>query len=217
MDGDGGAVSPEQVRWYQQMSMALVEQNSYHRTPAVAFQHVPVAEIRELFFEVPSGTPHALRRAGRYYLPIESRVLMGEAGELPFEAGENHGLFDAFAEQGNVFLDFSGHDHLNAFIGSVRGIDLGAAPGSSYTSYGKADVRGVRLLRFYEDDVMSYDTIHVRYTDLIRTSGLAAVRYYLSTTTRLTNTVKTLAVIILLLITTGLILRLLFRKNRDRS
>jgi len=216
-DGNCGAVSSEQIAWYRETSMALVEQNRYHRTPAVAFQHAPVAEIHELFYEVPSGTKHALKGDDIYYLPIKSHVLIGEAGELPCQPDENHGLFDAFVEQGNVFLDFCGHDHLNSFIGSVKGIDLGVAPGSSYTSYGKADVRGVRILRFYEDDVMSYDTIHVRYADLVKTDGLFAVRYYMSTTTRLSNAVKTLVVIVLLLITVLLIFRILIRSSREKS
>ncbi|MDO4572655.1 MAG: metallophosphoesterase [Clostridia bacterium] len=190
--GEYGAVSEAQVAWYRETAAALHAGNSSQTTPAVAFQHVIVPEVYELFQEVPADTPGALQRGGRSYLADVSKLLIGEAGEAPCPSGENYGLFDAFVEQGDVFLSMAGHDHVNSFIGSVRGVDIGAAPGSSYTSYGSADMRGVRLLRFYEDDVKSYNTIHVRYADFIETGGLASVRYYLSTTTAVPNAVKTL-------------------------
>ena len=204
-----GAVSAEQVAWYRNVSTTLFHQNDKQTIPAIAFQHVPVAEIYELFSEVPINSPASLKRNGKHYLPDESRIFSGEIGEAPCPSDENYGLFDAFIEQGDVFLVFCGHDHLNSFIGSVRGIDLGSAPGSSYTSYGNAEVRGVRLLRFYEDDVTSYDTIHVRYSDFVQTDGLSMVRYYLSTTTLLSNAIKTLLFFLLLLTAIALIIRML--------
>ncbi len=209
-----GAVSAEQVDWYTQTSRAYYEASNSQTIPAVAFQHVPVAEIYELFDEAPAGSEGALKSGESSYLPSEERIFIGEAREAPCTSLENYGLFDAFIEQGDVFLAVSGHDHVNSFIGSVRGVDLGAAPGSSYTSYGSAEMRGVRLLRFNVDDVKSYDTIHVKYAEYIQTGGLAAVRYYFSTTTAIPNAVKTLVLFLLLLAVIVLIVCLLVRSRR---
>ncbi len=197
--GNYSAVSEEQVAWYIETSNRLRAESDGAITPAVAFSHVPVAEVYELFTEVPRGTPGALSRRKKSYLPNDARILIGEANEAPCPSEANFGLFEAFLSQGDVFLAMSGHDHVNSFIGSVQGIDLGTAPGSTYTSYGSKAMRGVRLLRFYEDDVSSYTTIHVRYADLVQTGGLSAIRYYLSTTTLLPNAVKTVLLLALLL------------------
>lgn len=209
-----GAVSAGQVDWYRENSGALYTEGVNQTTPAVAFMHVPVAEIYELFDEIPAGAEGALVRDGRGYSLKNERILTGEAGEAPCPSNENYGLFDAFVERGDVFLAMSGHDHVNSFIGSVEGVDVGAAPGSSYTSYGDDAVRGVRLLRFYEDNIKSYNTLHVRYADFIRTDGLPAVRYYLSTTTAIPNAVKTLVLFVLLLTLIGLIIGRIVRAHR---
>lgn len=215
--GNYSAVSEEQVAWYIETSDRLRAENNGHITPAVAFSHVPVAEIYELFTEVPRGTPGALTRRQKSYLPNESRILIGEAHEAPCPSEANFGLFDAFLAQRDVFLAMSGHDHVNSFIGTWQGVDLGTAPGSTYTSYGSKEMRGARLLRFYEDDVSSYTTIHVRYADLIQTGGLSAIRYYLSTTTLLPNAVKTVLLFALLLAAIGLTIRMIVRPARQKK
>lgn len=212
--GNYSAVSEEQVAWYIETSTRLRAENNGDITPAVAFSHVPVAEVYELFTEVPKGTPDALTRHKKSYLPNESRILIGEAHEAPCPSEANFGLFDAFLSQGDVFLAMSGHDHVNSFIGSVQGIDLGTAPGSTYTSYGSKAMRGARLLRFYEDDVASYTTTHVRYADLIQTGGLSTIRYYLSTTTLLPNALKTALLFALLLVAIGLTIRTIVRSRK---
>ena len=213
-DSGQGAASQEQVAWYTQTSSALRAQSGMETVPAVAFVHAPVAEVYGLFTEVPADTPSALARGGKSYLPNKKRIFIGAANEAPSPAAYNYGLYGALVAQGDVFLLMSGSDHNNSFIGALGGIDLGAAPGSSYTSYGGAEERGVRLLRFYEDDVRSYDTIHVRYADFLQTRGLSALRYYLSTTSRIPNYVKTLASFLLLLAAIALIARLAIRAAR---
>lgn len=212
--GNYSAVSEEQVAWYIETSSRLRAENGGEAIPAVAFSHVPVAEIYELFTEVPKGTPDALTRHKKSYLPNDERILIGEANEAPCPSEANFGLFDAFLSQGDVFLAMSGHDHVNSFIGSFMGIDLGTAPGSTYTSYGSKAMRGVRLLRFYEDDVSSYTTTHVRYADLVQTGGLSAIRYYLSTTTLLPNAAKTVLLLALLLTAIILMIRYIVRSGK---
>jgi hypothetical protein len=81
-----------------------------------------------------------------------------------------------------VFLTVNGHDHINSFIGSVKGIDIANAPGSSYTSYGSEEIRGVRLFRFSEYNVRDYETLHVRYSDYNTPQSWGPLKYFFSTT-----------------------------------
>ncbi len=193
-NGDYDTVSAEQVAWYGEQSAALKEENDGQALPAVAFCHIPLPEVYQLLTEVPKGTKGALKGvgigAGKYYLPDEDNLFVGEINEAPCPSSENNGLFDAYLEHGDVFLTVSGHDHINSFIGSVEGIDIASAPGSSYTSYGAQDVRGVRLFRFTDHNVRDYETLHVRYSDYNTPASFGFLRYYFSTTTGIYNAVK---------------------------
>ena len=201
--GGYGAVPKEQVAWYLADTEAARAKNARGVTPAVAFTHVAPEEIYRLFTPVEAGTAGALHgttgNTDALYLPDEARIFTGNVLEAPCPSEENNGLFDAFSRGGDVFLAVFGHDHLNSFIGTVDGVDMAAAPGCTYTGYGDARARGVRLFRFREDNVRDYETIHVRFALFDGSSSFLPVRYYLLSTSKIPNTVKVLACGLLLL------------------
>lgn len=201
-NGDYGAVSAAQVAWYREKSAALIRQNGGSAVPSIAFSHVMPAEVYELFTKVEKGVTGAFSGVGvgkgKYYLPNEKRIFLGEVNEAPCPSSENYGLFDAFVENGDVFMSVSGHDHINNFIGTLSGIDLVSAPGATYTSYGKESVRGVRLFRFTEHNVRDYETLHVPFSDYNTPARFGYIRYYLTTTTRIPNAAKILILAVLL-------------------
>ena len=202
-NGDYDTVSAEQVAWYNEQSAAFRAANDNQSLPSAAFCHIPVPEVYELLTEVPKGTEGALKGVGvgkgKYYVPNETALFTGEVNEAPCPSSENHGLFDAYLENGDMFLTVNGHDHINSFIGSVEGIDIANAPGSSYTSYGSEDIRGVRLFRFSEYNVRDYETLHVLYSDYNTPQSYGLLRYYFSTTTGIYNAVKVGVSILLVL------------------
>ena len=114
-----------------------------------------------------------------------------------------------------VELTVSGHDHVNSFIGTLRGVDIASVPGSSYTSYGESDIRGVRLFRFSEYNVQDYATIHVLYSDYDTPASYGYVRYYLTTTTKIYNAVK-VVVLALVLLAALIVLTVVFVRRRKR-
>lgn len=220
-NGDYDTVSAEQVAWYNEQSASFKSENDGQALPSVAFCHIPVPEVYELLTQVPKGTKGALKGVGvgkgKYYVPNEETVFAGEINEAPCPSSENYGLFDAFLANGDVFLTVNGHDHINSFIGSVEGIDIANAPGSTYTSYGAQDVRGVRLFRFSEHNVRDYETLHVRYSDYNTPASFGFLRYYFSTTTGIYNAVKVGVSILILfaaLIVTIVILAVKAKKRR---
>lgn len=180
-NGDYDTVSAEQVAWYNEQSAAFRAANDNQALPSAAFCHIPVPEVYQLLTEVPKGTKGALKGVGvgkgKYYVPNETAIFTGEVNEAPCPSSENNGLFDAYLANGDMFLTVNGHDHINSFIGSVEGVDIANAPGSSYTSYGAEDIRGVRLFRFSEYNVRDYETLHVLYSDYNTPQSYGLLRY----------------------------------------
>ena len=221
-NGDYNTVSKEQVAWYNEQSAAFKTANDGQALPSAAFCHIPLPEVYNLLTEVPKGTKGAFKGvgvgAGKYYLPNEDKIFTGAVNEAPCPSSENNGLFDAYLANGDVFLTVNGHDHVNSFIGSVEGIDIANAPGSSYTSYGDEDVRGVRLFRFTEFNVRDYETLHVLYSDYNTPASFGYLRYYFSTTTGIYNAVKVvLSILIVIVAIVVTIIVMAVRKKRRKA
>ncbi len=221
-NGDYDTVSKEQVAWYNEQSAAFKAANDGQALPSAAFCHIPLPEVYNLLTEVPKGTKGAFKGvgvgAGKYYLPNEDKIFTGAVNEAPCPSSENNGLFDAYLANGDVFLTVNGHDHVNSFIGSVEGIDIASAPGSSYTSYGNPDVRGVRLFRFTEFNVRDYETLHVLYSDYNTPASFGYLRYYFSTTTGIYNAIKVvLSILIVVVAIVVTIIVVTVRKKRRKA
>ncbi len=217
-NGDYDTVSADQVDWYNEQSTALKAENDNQAIPSAAFCHIPVPEVYQLLTEVPKGTEGAFEGvgvgAGKYYLPDETSIFTGEVNEAPCPSSENHGLFDAFLDNKDVFLIVNGHDHVNSFIGSVNGVDIASAPGSSYTSYGDINIRGARLFRFTEYNVRDYETLHALYGTYDTPANFGLLRYYFSTTDGIYNAVKVAIVILLLLAVIVVCFVLMVRRDK---
>ena len=221
-NGDYDTVSKAQVAWYNEQSAAFKVANDGQALPSVGFCHIPLPEVYELLNEVPKGTEGALKGvgvgAGKYYVPDEDKIFTGEVNEAPCPSSENNGLFDAYLTNGDVFLTVNGHDHINSFIGSLEGVDIANAPGSSYTSYGAENVRGVRLFRFTEHNVRDYETLHVLYSDYNTPASFGYLRYYFTTTTGIYSAVKVgVSIIILFVALVVTIIVLIVRKKRRKA
>ena len=220
-NGDYDTVSAEQVAWYNEQSAAFRAANDNQALPSAAFCHIPVPEVYQLLTEVPKGTKGALKGVGvgkgKYYVPNETAILTGEVNEAPCPSSENNGLFDAYLANGDMFLTVNGHDHINSFIGSVEGVDIANAPGSSYTSYGAEDTRGVRLFRFSEHNVRDYETLHVLYSDYNTPQSYGPIRYYFSTTDGIYNAIKIalcILVVVAAIVTTIIVLSVKAKKRK---
>lgn len=217
--GDYDTVSAEQVAWYSKKSASLRAQNDNQPVPAIAFMHIPLPEVYELFTETERGVAGAFKGVGvgkgRYYLPDPARIFTGEALEAPCPSSRNNGLFDAFGQNDDVFLVLSGHDHVNSFIGNLRGVDIASVPGSTFTGYGSDDARGVRLFRFSEHNVKDYETTVIRFADYNAPSRYGFVRYYLTTTTLIPNLAK-LVILAALFIAVIVVLFALATRSKKR-
>lgn len=171
--GGYGSPSAQAIEWLSNVEEAISAQSDTDSVPSLVFQHIPVPEYYRCLNKVSPFTWHAVEgyRAfsdACYTLNQEVCRPGGILGEGPCCSEENVGEFQQLQDTPGYFAMFSGHDHKNAFIGNIDGIDLGYAPTCGFCSYGpKASDRALRLLVFSEDDPAGYDSRLLTYGNLV--------------------------------------------------
>ena len=96
----------DQIDWYRKCSAALTEQNGGTPLPALAFFHIPLPEYNEAAAD-------------------ERALLIGIRKEKACAPVVNSGLFTAMLEAGDVMATFVGHDHVNDYVATWKGLLLG--------------------------------------------------------------------------------------------
>ncbi|KXS24107.1 MAG: serine/threonine protein phosphatase [Bifidobacterium breve] len=186
-DSDGyGTPTPQALAWLGGVQRSLAERNGDGwPVPAIAFQHIPPQEFYQCLKEVPPLTPNAVEGArtfaGRCYVLDRSVCRPGSIlGESIGCADVNCGEVAALRDAGGYFALYCGHDHKNAFVGHVDGLDLGYAPTCGFASYGpKSRLRGIRLFEFRESDPSAYATRMLTYGDLVERYGHNEARVFI--------------------------------------
>jgi hypothetical protein len=155
-------VHDDQVEWYVNKSNELKAANGGVAVPSMAFQHIIVGEIMDVFYkeksEVAISFDSKFCNGKEYDLTFAdfSAIKDGMLTEPPCPGVENFGQFDALVEQGTVAV-FSGHDHVNTFTVELNGVDIVNTPGCTFNSYGQDYNRGGRLITLHEGET-EYDS-----------------------------------------------------------
>ncbi len=163
-------VKDELIEKYKAKRDALYNENGKY-IPALAFQHIPPADIYDCFDKVTKNTKGAYQGANSfkenyYALPSytkNDRSFMGENAASPDEKGTQ---VDAFKEKGDVLGLFFGHDHNNSFVLKHGKLDLGYTQGMGFNIYGPGKNRGGRVFDIYEDTPDKYETFTITAKDI---------------------------------------------------
>lgn len=139
--------------------------------PALAFQHIPPADIYDCLEIADKNTKGALQGAGKfsdnyYILPSyakNDRTFMGENAASPDEKGLQ---VAALEEKGDVLGLFFGHDHNNSFVVKHENLDLGYTQGLGFNIYGPGKNRGGRIFDIDENSPQKYSTFTVTAKDI---------------------------------------------------
>lgn len=99
-------IKADQVAWYRESSAKIKAANGGKPLPAMAFFHIPLPEYNEAARD-------------------EGALLIGVRKETACAPKVNSGLFTAMLEAGDVMGVFVGHDHVNDYVTSWKGILLG--------------------------------------------------------------------------------------------
>ena len=141
--------------------------NADNGVNSFVFQHIPMPEIYNLLIEDKNGPK--LYGEKKYSLKLNSNA-NGYLGEFPCppDAENNRGEFSFLKEIDRVLAVFSGHDHLNDFVGTYDGIDMISVPGITYFNYGDDLVRGYGVIELNENNTSSYNYKTVKICDLLK-------------------------------------------------
>lgn len=149
-------VYPDQIEWFKATNNAYTANNGGNVIPSMAFQHIIVGEIMDIFYKEKSEVAVSIEskfcNGKEYDLTFAdlSAIKDGMLTEPPCPGVTNFGQFDALAEQGTVAV-FSGHDHVNTFtVETEQGVDIVNTPGCTFNSYGQDYNRGGRLITLHE-------------------------------------------------------------------
>ncbi len=169
-DGSYSPVKKEQIEWYRQERERLREKCGDY-LPSFIFQHIPVPEFYDCLVKCPKkekGSVEAFRSRKNTFWKLDEKALAagGFMYESPAVPEINNGEFDAVREKGDVLGIFVGHDHINSYITSKDGVDLGYCQGAGFNTYGPGDKRGVRIYTLDENDIRSYSSYTVTMGEL---------------------------------------------------
>ena len=152
-------VHEDQINWYKQTSAQLQSENG-GKVPSLAFQHIIVKEVYDAVFHT---APKALAtrkfsdETGFYLIPDLSKI-NGIILEMSCPSYYNYGQWDAFVERGDVLGCVTGHDHINSFVATYKGVDIIQTPTVTSKSYYNNLNKGVRVLTINENDPWHYET-----------------------------------------------------------
>lgn len=168
-------VRKDQIEWYKSVSAHLEEENG-GLVPSLAFQHIITQEaMQNVFFD--SSVKGESKLWYNFSDGKSSSIFPNVANidgimmERPCPSFDNEGEWDAFVERGDVMAVFTGHDHVNNFTTTVDGIDAVSVSGSTYNSYGKDYLRGVKIINLDESKPFEYEAHTLYVFDLALKDG----------------------------------------------
>ena len=160
-------VKDSQMKWYKE-TVADIAKKAGHPVKSTVFDHIPLTEFRLAYEEI-TGEKEVTMKEPEYNVPNESGdyILMGRRWETICHPGHNSGFFDVLKETGSTDLVVSGHDHVNDFVLSYKGIVLSYNVPSGYSSYNlmsskRADylLQGFTRYTFSNDGSFKLEQVH---------------------------------------------------------
>lgn len=130
-----GWVKHDQVQWYIDESKKYTEANGGTPLPALSFFHIPLPEFHEAVMN-------------------EGSFMLGTRKEKACSPEINTGLFAAMQEAGDVMGVFVGHDHVNDYAVSWKGIMLcyGRYTGGKTVYHDIPGGNGARIIELTEGE-----------------------------------------------------------------
>ncbi|KAL1217450.1 putative inactive purple acid phosphatase 28 [Cardamine amara subsp. amara] len=110
-----GWIKESQLLWLQDSYKQEYNQRLRGNPPALAFFHIPIPEVRDLWF-----TPFI----GQFQEGVACSIVQS-------------GVLETFVSMGNVKAAFIGHDHVNDFCGNLKGVWFCYGGGFGYHAYGR--------------------------------------------------------------------------------
>ena len=142
------AIHKDQIEWYERIVNDTKTANGNVTVPSLAFFHIPLPEFETAYNLCKDGDT---ADAKRIFTDDSNKWVSNEAVACP---KDNTGMFDKMLELGSTKGIFVGHDHVNTYCTSYKGIAL---------CYGiKATTRV-----YYENDLMGGQVVSMNSSNEI--------------------------------------------------
>ncbi|MCR5040690.1 MAG: metallophosphoesterase [Clostridia bacterium] len=162
-------VHADQIAWFNEASDE-VDAEAGGAVPALAFQHIIPKQIYDAIYPAaPYSDSSAFKRFADgtcFSLVPTASKYRGFVNELPCPSYYDYGEWDAFSARGNVLGVVTGHDHVNNFTATYKGVDFIQTSAMTFHSYGNNIVRGARIIELDEKDPWNYSTYNVTVREL---------------------------------------------------
>lgn len=142
-----------QIDWYERMVNYSTEQNGGVIVPSTLYYHIPLPEVDEAWEKAQAGNP-------------EATLDYGEKREDSCPPKFNSGLFDKIIELGSTRAMFFGHDHLNNFRVTYKGVTFGYGIKSTNRIYFDEDMMGGRTMIIHDDHSLTYEEYYHSYDEV---------------------------------------------------
>lgn len=119
-------IHDDQVEWYEEQLFAIKEYYELNELmPSLAFFHIPVNEYEDAWKLYREGSDQVIYHFGQ----------AGEKNEGIYPPATRGKIFDKMVELGSTKAIFCGHDHLNDFSVTYKGIRLTYGKSIDYLAY----------------------------------------------------------------------------------
>lgn len=122
-------IHENQIEWYENTVKQLTDENGSIVPKSIAFFHIPIEEYKTAWEEYTNNGYADTENVKYHYGKVTEKNSMICISEL------NNGFFDKALELGSTQAMFCGHDHLNNFSLSYKGIDLNYGYSIDYLAY----------------------------------------------------------------------------------
>lgn len=146
-------VKQNQIDWYEKMVNYSTSQNNGVIIPSTLYYHIPLPEINEAWEKAQTGQDGAT-------------LDYGEKREKSYPPTYNSGLFDKIVELGSTRAMFFGHDHLNNFRVTYKGVTFGYGIKSTDRIYYADDLMGGRTMIIHDDHSLTYEEHYHTYDEV---------------------------------------------------
>lgn len=142
-----------QIDWYEKMVNYTTGLNGGAVIPSTLYFHIPLPEVDEAWEKAKAGDS-------------EATLDFGEKREDSYPPKYNSGLFNKIVELGSTRAMFFGHDHLNNFRVTYKGVTFGYGIKSTNRIYFDADMTGGRTMIIHEDHSLTYEEYYHTYDEV---------------------------------------------------
>ena len=128
-------VKESQIKWYSE-TVAAIDAAEGRKIKSVVFDHIALPEYTIAYNEL-TGESEPTMDVPAYNVKNADGdcVIMGQRRETVCNSGHNSGFFDAILKAASTDLFVCGHDHVNDFVLTYKGVWLSYNEPSGYSSY----------------------------------------------------------------------------------